>query len=447
MGFLRKIKQNYIGDMLYNIDYSVKVKRILLVTEFLILFMIGVTFFSLSFFSLRTSFTSITWVVTALLLTLLLFVFFFRDIRFDLFIASFILFAILSLISTAMNGFLNFRLTIFLYIIVAIFLYQYIVQNKKRFKYVIFAVYLGLLAFAFMFFFQYRESIFRLDFSSRQGSHFGDENNVSMFLGLGCVLSLYFGFYLKSIPIKIISFICFAVFLVCGILPGSKIFLLSLTISTLFLVFCFFGKKRWYVSVIILLLLVGSFIFIALGPINGALKERVLKSIDTFLGTNLSNSYRLDTSTIDRLDLMKSGFELFLIKPFFGYGVNGYQNFGFGGGWSHNTYSEVLCNYGLFGFISFFFCVPYFFSIFKHKRDNTFFVSFVILVFFFGCSFSVSLEAEKIYMYLIGICAAVACEFESIASLRITIKDKRIKPAIFVTKLPKINTSYYSIDI
>lgn len=47
--------------------------------------------------------------------------------------------------------------------------------------------------------------------------------------------------------------------------------------------------------------------------------------------------------------LMKKGIELFLQRPFWGWGIQGYQAISGTGFYSHSNYVELLCNFGLFG--------------------------------------------------------------------------------------------------
>ncbi len=107
-----------------------------------------------------------------------------------------------------------------------------------------------------------------------------------------------------------------------------------------------------------------------------------------------------------------NGVEMFFRKPLFGYGTNGFANYGsMNNGWSHNTFSEILCDYGLVGFIFFFFpvinCVC---SIFKHVDKKNLMAEILVLVVFIISMFSVSVDTEKIYSFSIGLVFGAICE-------------------------------------
>jgi O-antigen ligase len=77
--------------------------------------------------------------------------------------------------------------------------------------------------------------------------------------------------------------------------------------------------------------------------------DRILSPIYALLeGQNFSSSDNV------RLNMMQKGLDLFLNKPVFGYGHDGFRfNSGYGV-YSHNLYVEILVNYGVMGFICFF---------------------------------------------------------------------------------------------
>jgi O-antigen ligase len=56
-----------------------------------------------------------------------------------------------------------------------------------------------------------------------------------------------------------------------------------------------------------------------------------------------------DSSTSTRFDMISTGLQYFIQKPFFGYGLGNYRFISGYNTYSHNNYTELLVSFGLFG--------------------------------------------------------------------------------------------------
>jgi O-antigen ligase len=63
----------------------------------------------------------------------------------------------------------------------------------------------------------------------------------------------------------------------------------------------------------------------------------------------LSEGRYADGSTTERYEMLETAFHLWKQKPIFGYGFDGFTDFGGFGTYSHNTFTEILTNGGIIG--------------------------------------------------------------------------------------------------
>ena len=174
------------------------------------------------------------------------------------------------------------------------------------------------------------------------------------------------------------------------------------------MIFFVFGKKKWWFALLIIVGLVAlGLMLISFVPVFSVIKERTLDFISTLFGTNINGADNGELSTIRRLEMFIIGFELFLKKPLFGWGIWGFASHSaLDVGWSHNNFSESLCNFGLVGTILFHFGFIFsFYKILKTKKyqSKDYFLPIFILIFFLIAMFSVALNSQKIYSFLIPV--------------------------------------------
>lgn len=331
----------------------------------------------------------------------------FYEIKINCISLSFVLFAISAIISSALNGFVNFTLTPIYLIICSFVIYEYCIGTKKLNNLLLFSAYIGVILFSFLYCFKYKSELMSLNFD-RLGRLFGDENDIAIFMSFGLVMSFYAFLESKSFYGKCFSLILFLIFGLCGISSGSKIFILIVLVCCCLIIFLHFGLKKWWASVLVFCIFIGMFVFLIRMPFFETLRARLDSFISSLFKIGNNNGTSNNASTIDRLNMFFCGMQMFLRKPLFGYGILGFSNFGnINNGWSHNNFSETLCNFGLVG--TFFFHFGYITSLvcyFKTHQKKSKQLSIILMALFLCMMFSVALNSQKIYAYLVPICIA-----------------------------------------
>lgn len=343
--------------------------------------------------SFRAGLNKVTWIFTigflgCMCLGLLLY----YQIRFDVVSISLVIFNIWMLLSTAINGFKGFTITPITMSLTTLILYLYLSQNRKLIPFIIMAIYLSIVLFAFSYIAIYFKELISLDFK-RLGSYFGDINDVSIFFGAG--FSITFAALLLT-KFKIWRFLIEAamllIFGICGLSTGSKMFLLIIAATSIIAIVLFLRKLKvkWFVYLLSFGGLLGVAVLILNLPAFATIKLRLLE-------------FTTDASTIERFTMFVDGFYMFLRKPLFGFGIHGFFiSSSFGEGWSHNNFSELLSSYGLVGFMLFY--TPYIVSLKRIKKTQKSTLKSIIntiLVLFICCMFVVALESQKIFAYTI----------------------------------------------
>ena len=328
-------------------------------------------------------------------LMIFIYLFLYQKIFIDKYIISMLLFCLVIITSSLLNDPKQIRQTEFLLVGIFIMLYEFMSSNENKNK-SIFSLYVGLSIFALCFFLAYFKEIISLDVG-RLGRIFGNENAIGNYFCLGYII----GLYLALIKKKYILIITVPFFALLGALTGSKTFLVSLVMVTIAFIFLTFGKKKWYFSIAIMILGVACIIGFLQLSIFETLKHRLLTMIKTLTG----NGNSIDMSTIERYNMFFEGVYLFTYKPIFGWGCNGFALNGAYHTYSHSTISEVLCNFGMVGFICFF--MPLVLLAFNcqkasdEKKLKIMLLVFIICINLFGVSFS-----SKIYYLALSVLCA-----------------------------------------
>lgn len=91
--------------------------------------------------------------------------------------------------------------------------------------------------------------------------------------------------------------------------------------------------------------------------------DRVLNTIRLVLYDDAT-----DLGGLTRINMIQRGIEMWLESPIFGFGVDGYRRYSGFRMYSHNMFVEILVNFGLIGFICFF-----------YKYVNTFYFSLKLI--------------------------------------------------------------------
>lgn len=297
----------------------------------------------------------------------------------------------------------GFTFTSFLLVFLSFIIFSYCKENKSIVTTLFLAIYISLICFAIFFFLSYWDSFSTLQFD-RLGSLFGNENEVAIFFGFGFLISAYLILYAKNLWNKLLSFIIMCLFILLGISSGSKIFVFVVAVIFVALTFLFFGKKKWWVSLIVLGVISVFFIIILSLPFAATITNRLISFVNTFFDILGDSQDSTDISSISRLYMFLDGLEMFFRKPLFGFGIEGFSIFGgLKPVWSHNHFSESLANFGLVGSFFFNYGIPLSILGFIRKKDQKLTLYFLCIIFFIVLMFSFAFFTQKLYAFIIGI--------------------------------------------
>lgn len=378
---------------------------------------------SIPLFSFITAYAFVTWIFTIpFLVAVVLSLVVKREIKIDFVCLALFLFCISALISTLLNGFKGTRITPILLTVITLIVYLFLINHKEKIPFFIGAFVLAINIFVIIFFLRYFKEIFSFDFY-RLGAVFGDENDIGIFLSFAAISDLFICFFAKRkfFYIGIMAAILFAISSLAGAATGSKMVVLLLAVGCLLVPILRFKNKVWIgvlidCSIIIILLILIS------TPFLSTIRDRLLKFISTLFGEETTGVNSIDGSTIDRTNMILCSFQMFLRKPLFGYGLDGFELFnGFNNYWSHNNLGEFLTNFGIIGTLLFH--APFIFSILsvkKTKKDFFTLYSYAIIILFIVTMFSVAFTREKIYSYFAPV--IFACTIDDSESRIFNIK-------------------------
>lgn len=337
------------------------------------------------------------------------------------FLISFLIIFIM-LLSFVFNGARAFNFTnVFLLILFNIF-YQYFVYKKSLSK-IINIFFLAIITFALVFFIMHVKEIFKGDFE-RIGGQFANVNTVGFYFTIGALISLYLGLFQK----KYLMLFLFFVFVYLGFATGSKKVFMSVFTLSLLAITLFFGKKRFPITILISFLFVVSlFVFISI-PQFSYFKDRLIDFIN-----GLFKEGGTDGSTINRLEMYKDGFKLFLYKPFLGWGFHGVVRESIFQSYSHNNFTEILANFGLFAFLLFQFLVlfplfrsAYFIKQYQSiKRKETILI-ILLSTFVFVTQFGMVIIDSKISFIILAI-INIPCDIKTYSKQTYVFSLKKLK--------------------
>ncbi len=251
------------------------------------------------------------------------------------------------------------------------------------------------------------------------GSEFGDENDISILLAFGFAFSFFYLFKYKKWYTLVLNGFFSLLFVGLSFTCGSKISILIVLIISFIIFARHFGKKRWYLTVLLMVGVIGGLVIVLQLPVFSTLKDRFLNMLYSFAGKRYKN-LNPDSSTEGRLEMIINGFSLFLRRPLFGFGLNGYHVFStHHSGWSHNHWSDTLCNYGIVG--TFLYHLP--FVLFLKRSTNRHNFSYIGIIFFLVSTLTIALFKEKMFAFSAGLFLADA-EMQSIFEFNYLNKKK-----------------------
>ncbi len=360
--------------------------------------------FSIPTFSARVTYNIISYFAMALLIGVsLIHIIIFRDIKFDkktLFLPGFVLFASLGtlLFSHAFRDYLTLiLLTITFYALLLAF------SIVKDLELVLKLIAFAFLAFSLFFIFHYRYDILNVSkFSGesfRLGWDFDNPNAIGSFMNVSITVSLYLALFGKK-KINYLFLLCTVVYFLVGFTTGSRTFIVLSALSVLILLIYKF-KKHWWILIIILAGLVTIFVILLNTPLLATMKYRILDTIAIFNGTNNGGTFG---STGERILWQKYGNYFGSYHMLVGLGTNGFAVFSGTHTYTHGNFSEVLCDFGLTGFVLFYLSllIPAVLSVLSRKKER-FFVVTAISVFLIEGFLSVYYY-NKVTFVLLAIC-------------------------------------------
>ena len=214
-------------------------------------------------------------------------------------------------------------------------------------KWFLFAIFAGTIAFSIYYIISYFPYLIDVSSFIRLGDKFDNQNSIAMSFAVAGLLFLYLIKKRKMYPLILAYILMLYLCLSTGSISNILCFALS---SFIFLEV----QSKTRDKIIILIgsaALVGVLIVLLQFPFASYFKTRIDNIINTFFG---GGDGRIDYSSAFRFEYALNAFKLFLDKPLFGNGYNAVSQFTFGKGtFSHNNITELLSNFGFFGFAVF----------------------------------------------------------------------------------------------
>jgi O-antigen ligase len=179
--------------------------------------------------------------------------------------------------------------------------------------------------------------------TTRVGETIGyNPNTIGLVLSLSSILS----FYLFNQSRNKLYFFMMILLGFASLFSGSRkafailivgVFLLSIISAS--------NKKQFFISIVIGVLLLSLLLYLTLKwePLYLVIGKRVESLVQGLIGGTT------DSSTSTRFDMISTGLQYFIQKPFFGYGLGNYRFISGFNTYSHNNYTELLVSFGLFG--------------------------------------------------------------------------------------------------
>lgn len=379
---------------------SVKIKKILKVIVCLLL---ALYCFCVPSFGETTGILHYTIYISMILLTgfSFLYCFLYKDLKVHPYVFVLVSFVLVALVGTILYSHLyrDWLTLVLLLLSFFSFVYAFKTINSKL-------LILRIICFAFLLFNLYFCYIYRnelLNISSlasgnlRLGEYFDNVNGVAIFAMFGFAISLYL-FLFDKLIFKLISILPCGLSFVVGISTGSRTFILMVVLfAFLFLFFRF--KKHKIVFLLISILLISLIVIFLSLPMAATITKRLKEGVQTLLGT----ANRVDTSTVQRTVFIDYGFYLGQKNLIFGLGTFGFSVFSGVDTYSHCNYSEILCNFGIIGFVLYHASLILLLcSSFANKKcDKPLVISFII--YFLICGISNIFYYKKIYFLILAL--------------------------------------------
>ena len=369
---------NLFGKILLSISFC----SFFLTCVFLMLFSASkwhiLYYFSFSLFALSVAFD---------------FLFFHRDLRVYPFECVALVFLLITVISQQINPLSSFVSTPFSVVLLFLFTFRFC-RERTVASVIPYLVFLSFVVFLVAFYVVYARQLISLDFSTRLGDAFDNQNSVGYYFVYGFASTLWVLFHKKWnwLWSLLLPFIVLGAFS-----TGSRSSLIIIAILAFAFAYFWFGKKHKFVFIgFIIFFLCLTGILLSL-PQFADLLERILASV-----------FGQDTSTIERTQVLREGIIAFLESPLFGWGYNGMRLYSTNHVFSHNNLVGLLSDFGIFGFLSFetMIIIPAIYAVRNKENKDMFIYVWLILlavfsIQFFYCNYQRKLE----YIFLAFACS------------------------------------------
>ena len=340
--------------------------------------------------------------------------------------ASFVIFTLIGT-SIYSHDFRMWLTLVLMLITLLVFYYSFDAIDNYRFlcKILLFAF----LAFGIYYIIIYRDPIFHFRISdSRLGAYFDNVNAIGFYFTIAFTLSLFIGLFYKR-KLELLYLIPALIFLFLGFFTGSRAFLIGVLSSVVVVIFFKLRKRLLLFATVIGLLIGLCFILVNIPQLN-FLKDQFERTVFTIFGIGQS---KIDTSTVQRIIWPKYAYYLGSKNMLFGYGCNGFKIYSGVGTYAHNNFAELICDFGLIGFVLFTACylIPVLLS-FDKKGSGLILVPILFAIYFFRNFFGVTYYSKEAYL-VIGL-------------LFYLTKDCKL-PKLFVKRKKTIVKSFCEVSI
>ena len=417
-----------IKSFIAKLKESQKAKR---TTYILLVAILSLYIFSLPSFSGRAKLNLISYALMAISIAIVSFRYvLYEKFVFDKKLLIVLFFVIEALIGTSFHSheFIHWLTIMLLFVTLVVFYYGFKVIDNKRL--ILKMIGFALLAFGAYFALKYRLIIIKFNLEEPIDKIFDNQNTLGTYFSLGSAIFLYLALTSNKKMEWLYLIPCF-IMLFLGLFTGSRHFIITTGVAFVSAILISFKKKKWLAALIIIGVIILFFIIIQLPPL-APFKERIDRAISTLFG--IGNA-KYDPSSVQRTIWPLYGFSIGSKVLFFGYGAEGFSMYSGIGTYSHNTFSEIFCNFGLFGTLIFYSAFLYPLVLLIRSKDNTIKFGIIVILFYFAKSF-------------FGVCFNSKDTYIMLALLFYLTKDSSLGSFVgFGTKRVFTTNTYYEVQI
>lgn len=239
------------------------------------------------------------------------------------------------------------------------------INNEKRLQ-----IAMTVITISIIILYLHLDSTGQLEAEGRLGQDLtGNANTFAAIFMIGAFCSVYFVYFAKNKSFKILALILFVLQLYAIALAGSrKFFLMPVALIGVLKIFSTGKSKRKFLfrNVIIAaaILFVTWWALFNVGFLYDAIGYRMEGMVAAITGEG-----EADASAEVRMEMIRKGIELWKTSPLVGHGIDTYKNLSGYYVYSHNNYTELLCNLGLVGVAVYYWFIPSLaWKLIKHKQ-------------------------------------------------------------------------------